>query len=249
MENVCKVLVIGAGPAGIACADALASRGHSVTIYEKDSAAGGLLNIIPSTRFNKNALKAMLAKLDSKGVKIECGKNIDIDNLAPYLEIFDYIVIATGAQMSVKLDIENPVCNNVMYAVDYLKSDIKSNDVAVIGGGNVAMDCAVEAVNRGGKATVYYRKDKCDMKANPKEIALAEKCGVKFCFQTLDFNIPCDVMVIAIGQKPDVPKAVLSDRIIAVGDASTGPSTIADAIKHAKNAACLINPCHSSNPV
>ena len=236
---MCKVLVVGGGPAGLACASALADKGLDVTLYERDDKLGGLLNIIPATRFNPKALEAMVNKIVSKSVKVELGRCVDIANLSSLLDVFDFIFLAVGTQVPVKIQTNA----KSMFAVEYLQSKTKANDVAIIGGGNAAMDCAVKAVERGGKATIYYRKARADMKANDKEVEHAQSKGVQFKFNVTDFkNIKCDLAVIAIGQHSAVMPNMLSKRVHAVGDASIGASTIANAIKHAKEVVAKLFP-------
>jgi len=229
---VCRALVVGAGPAGLACGRRLAERGADVTIYERDLRAGGLINLIPERRVNRS----VIARL-STGLKIEFEREVDLNNLGELSKKFDYIIIAVGAQKHRKLGVSGEDESRVHYAVDYLQNDVRGDDVAVIGGGNVAIDCSTTAIARGAKtATLYYRRARADMKAGDKEITHAESVGVKFVFETAfdDLNkLKADVVVVAIGQMPELP-AVLPSNVLVCGDAKLGPSTIAQAMKDAQ---------------
>jgi len=247
METLCKTLVIGAGPAGLAAATNLARRGFDVTVYERDPVPGGLLNMIPASRFNKTAITRMVDNLIAAGGKIQYNTTVDTDNIPALLDKFDYIFIATGTQTPVELDTTN-IRAKTIYALDFLRSNITAENIAIIGGGNVAMDCATESTKRGANATVYYRKSRDQMRASPREIQNAENAGAKFQFNVTDFDIDSDLIVIAIGQRSNIPADIVSDRIRIIGDAATGATNIASAIKHATGVCDSIVPCHFSNP-
>jgi len=237
------VCVVGAGVAGIACAEVFAKHGFSVTIFEKSMRAGGLLNVIPEHRFDKRHIAKMVENLIKHGVTIEYGKYIDLRDLTlldpvqglktALLDCFDYIFVAVGTQMPRILE---PRTNKDIFAVDYLLGDIRAKNVAVIGGGNVAIDCAVEAVKRGGKSTVYYRKKQTEMRAGKHEISVANSHGVMFKYEVENFDVDCDLRVIAIGTDPDIPPQN-DPRVFVVGDAKIGASSIAESMKHARETA------------
>jgi|GEM_PF-2050496 len=244
MQSVCwRVCIVGSGPAGLAAAEVFSSHGHEVTIFERDDKPGGLLNVIPEWRFSHANITKMVAKLTQKGVKI----NLNTPILMPFshdlIHNFDYILIATGTQKPRPLNCYNPV-----FAIDFLKNqNMKPKNVAIAGGGNTAVDCAVEAINRGGLATLYYRGDKAKMRASKAEIHRAEKHGVVFVFNSMP---PMDdlheMTIVAIGTDPEINQSE-SDKIHVIGDAHLGATDIASAMKHAKQVATAICRGHFSN--
>ena len=223
-----RCAVIGSGCAGIAAAQALRARGCDVTIYEKEAVAGGLLNIIPSERIDKSKILGLIS-----GIKIVLNADIDLKNLAEFARDFDYVFVATGTQNPKKLPFNDP---RIIHAVEFLKSDIKPLNSAVIGGGNAAIDCAVASIERGGQATIYYRRLRENMPAHATEIERAENIGVKFVFSanvtTPDAFIEHDLIIAAIGADPET--IAPTPRVFLIGDAATGASNIAHAMLDAK---------------
>ena len=187
-----KVAIIGSGPAGLTAALELAKKGYSVTIFERLSALGGMLKIgLPEYRMPKSILEAEIRHLENLGVKIKTnmtvGKDVTIDELLRrgYKAVF----IAVGAHKSQKLRLEGGDLKGVVDALDFLrrvntgeKVDLGKR-IAVIGGGNVAMDAARVALQQGAnEVTILYRRSREEMPANPWEIQEAEKCDVKLEF-------------------------------------------------------------------
>lgn len=184
-----KVAVIGAGPAGLAGAYFLALKGYQVTVFEALPVAGGMLAVgIPDYRLPKEVLNAEVKGITDLGVEIKynmrLGKDITTSKL--FEDGYSAILMATGAHAGQKLRIEGEDAQGVMDGVTFLrkvnlKQTIKAEGkVAVIGGGNVAIDAARSALRLGAdEVSVLYRRDKEDMPAYKEEIEDAEKEGIK----------------------------------------------------------------------
>ena len=186
-----KIAVIGAGPAGLSCAYYLAIKGYPVTVYEKEKALGGMLTMgIPSFRLEKDVINAEIKVLKDMGVKfktgVEVGKDISLDKLRE--QGFKAFYLAVGASKGTKVGCPGDELPGVFTGIDFLrevnlgeKPEIGKN-VAVIGGGNVAIDVARAAVRLGAKTTVVYRRDRDAMPAADDEVEEAVEEGVKFMF-------------------------------------------------------------------
>jgi 2-oxoacid:acceptor oxidoreductase delta subunit (pyruvate/2-ketoisovalerate family) len=181
-----RIAVIGSGPAGMSCAFHLAKLHYQVTVFETFSLAGGVLRFgIPSYRLSKDVLDRELSDIEALGVEIRRGislsKPLRIEDLKDYQAIF----IATGAHQSRGLHIPGEKGRGVYRGLDFLKK-INSKErvklgekIAVIGGGNTAVDVARSVVRLGKKATILYRRSKEEMPAFEEEIKEAFEEGVK----------------------------------------------------------------------
>ena len=186
-----KIAVIGAGPAGLSCAYYLAVKGYPVTVFEKEAVPGGMLTLgIPSFRLEKDVINAEIDVLRELGVEFRCGVEVGRDVTLDALRQEGYraFYLAIGASRGAKLGIPGEELEGVMSGVDFLRSVNQGGrpeiggQVAVIGGGNVAMDVARAAVRLGAEVTVYYRRSEAEMPADQEEIAEAREEGVRFCF-------------------------------------------------------------------
>lgn len=187
-----KVAVIGSGPCGITCAATLKRLGiKNVTIFEKKEYLGGLLvHGIPDFRLNKNIVKDVYSKILALGIKVEYNKELGVNLFINELqENYDAVFIAIGANISSKMNIPGEELHGVYGGNELLEyknfPNLKNKRVAVIGGGNVAMDTS-RTVKRLGAEKVYiiYRRDKEQMPAEIKEIKEAKKEGIEFIFLT-----------------------------------------------------------------
>ena len=186
-----KVAVIGSGPAGLTCAAFLAKGGADVIIFEKKDTLGGLLRYgIPSFRLPKDILDKTINKILDLGIKIELNKELGANlQLQDLTNEFDSVFISIGANIPWKMGIDGEDLNGVYGGntlLEYnLHPDYTGKNVAIIGGGNVAMDCA-RTINQLGakKVTVIYRRAEEQMPAERKEIEDAKNEGVEFLFQT-----------------------------------------------------------------
>ena len=194
-----KVAVIGSGPAGLTCAGDLAKAGYDVTIYEALHKAGGVLVYgIPEFRLPKEAVvEKEIENVMSLGVKIErdvvIGKSITIDELISE-EHYDAVFIGSGAGLPKFMGIPGENANGVFSANEYLtrsnlmrafdeKSStpiMKSKKVAVVGGGNVAMDAAHTALRLGAEVHIVYRRSEAELPARVEEVHHAKEEGIIF---------------------------------------------------------------------
>lgn len=186
-----RVAVIGSGPAGLTCAAFLARRGVKVTIYEKHDNLGGLLTHgIPEFRLPGEVVEKTIEKILDLGVEAklnqELGRDFAIEDLA---QKYDAVFVAIGANIPAKMNVEGENLNGVYggnYLLEYNKHpNYTGKKVAIIGGGNVAMDSA-RTIKKLGASEVYviYRRAEEQMPAEKKEIADAKKEGIEFLFQT-----------------------------------------------------------------
>ena len=185
-----KVAVVGGGPAGLTCSDFLAKSGADVTIYEKYNKLGGILEHgIPEFRLDKDILDKTIEAILSLCINVEygkeLGKNLDLQELE---KEYDAIFLGFGANIPSKMNIPGEELEGVYGGNSLLENgnhpDYRGKKVAVIGGGNVAMDCS-RTIKRLGADKVYviYRRAEKQMPAEVKEIAEAKEEGVEFLFQ------------------------------------------------------------------
>lgn len=186
-KNGHKVAIIGSGPAGIALAFILASKGYEITMYDAHDKIGGVLRYgIPDFRLSKAVLDTLVVKLKQLGVvirpNITIGKNITISDL--FRDEFKAVFISTGVWSPKKLDIKGESLGHVHFAIDYLKSPsvyALGRKVVVLGAGNVAMDVARTAVRNGVREVIImYRKGMENIPASKHEVECAKIDGVKF---------------------------------------------------------------------
>lgn len=186
-----RVAIVGGGSAGLTCAAFLARKGLQVTIYEKHNELGGILSHgIPEFRLPKETVEKTIDKILELGINVEynkeLGKNISVEELS---KKYDAVFISIGANIPAKMGIEGENLNGVYGGNDLLEynkhPDYSGKNVAIIGGGNVAMDCARTIVRMGAKKVyVIYRRAKEQMPAEIKEIESAENEGIEFIYQT-----------------------------------------------------------------
>ena len=185
-----KVAVIGGGPAGLTCAAFLAKEGINVTIYEKYNELGGILvHGIPEFRLPKEIVKETINRILELGIEVKynqiLGKTITLDELK---KEYDAIFLSVGANKSTKMGVEGEELEGVYGGNELLEEKnypgFTNKKVAVIGGGNVAMDCSRTIKRLGAKeVNVIYRRAEKQMPAEEKEIADAKKEGINFLFQ------------------------------------------------------------------
>ncbi|MFC1995726.1 FAD-dependent oxidoreductase [Chloroflexota bacterium] len=191
-----KVAVVGSGPAGLACAYELVRRGYPVTVFEATPEAGGMLRYgIPEYRLPKNILDNEIGYIKELGVEIKTSS--PVGNLKRLFDqSYKAIFLATGAWVSQKMGIPNEDTKGVVHALDFLKQ-VNSGEkvevgkrVAVIGGGNAALDTARIARRLGAREVLLiYRRTRNEMPAISSEIDEAEREGVKFQFLTTPVRV------------------------------------------------------------
>jgi len=191
-----RAAIIGAGPAGLSAAWFLALEGHGVTIYERQEKGGGMLRYgIPAYRMPRETLDAEIEIIKSLGIEIcyntEFGKDVTVEGLKA--KGFDAILLAVGSQKGYPLGVEGEEgCPNVLIGVDFLGSvtrgkqpDFTGKKIAVVGGGNTAMDCARTAIRLGAEnVKLIYRRTIAEMPADKTEIEESQLEGVEYSFLT-----------------------------------------------------------------
>ena len=187
-----KIAVIGAGPAGMSCAYYLAVKGYPVTVFEKEKELGGMLTLgIPSFRLDKAVVKAEIDILKELGVEfktgVEVGKDVTLDALRA--EGYKAFYLGIGASKGSAIGCKGEELAGVYTGIDFLRAvnlgekPELGKHVAVIGGGNVAIDVARSAARLGAESvTVVYRRSEDEMPAAEDEVAEAKAEGVKFMF-------------------------------------------------------------------
>lgn len=205
-QNGHKVAVIGAGPAGLTCAGDLAKMGYEVTIFEALHLAGGVLVYgIPEFRLPDSVVESEIENLKALGVKIEndvvIGRTITVDEILE--QGYEAVFIGSGAGLPTFMEIEGENLNGVYSANEFLTRNnlMRSfdkdfdtplnvgNKVAVIGGGNVAMDAARVARRLGAEVSIVYRRTEAELPARVEEVHHAQEEGIKFEMLTAPIEI------------------------------------------------------------
>ena len=193
-----RVAIVGAGPAGLACADVLVRNGVQPVVYDRNPQIGGLLSFgIPEFKLEKSVMARRREIFESMGVEFqlntELGGDISIKEL---LEQYDSVFLALGAYKPLTLEIPNSDNVDVHQALPYLIAntcqlhdwpsahpyiDLKGKRVVVLGGGDTAMDCVRTAIRQGAtQVTCAYRRDRQNMPGSDKEVTNAVEEGVEF---------------------------------------------------------------------
>ena len=196
-----SVAVIGGGPAGLTAAYQLARKGHEVTIYDAMPKMGGMLRYgIPEYRLPKSVLDKEIALIEGMGIKmlnnIKIGKDVTFSHLK---ETYDAVLVAVGAWSSTKMGVIGEDNKQVFGGIDFLRKValgeevVAGENIAIVGGGNTAMDACRTAIRLGAQ-NVYcvYRRTKAEMPAEDIEIKEAEEEGVIFKYLTNPVEIVAD---------------------------------------------------------
>ncbi|MEX2446600.1 MAG: NAD(P)-dependent oxidoreductase [Dehalococcoidia bacterium] len=202
-----RVAVVGSGPAGIAVAQRLASRGHGIVMFESWPKPGGvLLYGIPTFKQNKDAVDRTFADLEALGVEVRCGVRVGEDLPWDTLRAeFDAVFLGIGAQMGARLDIPGEDAREVLTATDFLvRSNLPPEDlpeemrvplghpqrVVVVGGGDTSMDCVRSARRLGAsEVTLIYRRTEAEMQGRVEERTHAVEEGVQFEYLTSPLEV------------------------------------------------------------
>jgi glutamate synthase (NADPH) small chain len=203
-----SVAVIGSGPGGMACADELVQLGYDVTVFESLMIPGGLLvNGIPAFKLEKHVVERRIDSLAKRGVKFRLGVKVGWDvSLADLRRDFDAVFLGVGAQRPKPLDLPGAQLRGVVPALPFLVQknvslpeldgepiEVSGRRVAVLGGGDTAMDCLRTALRCGAKEAVcLYRRDLANMPGSRKEYANALEEGARFEFLTNPTAIVAD---------------------------------------------------------
>jgi len=204
-----KVAIIGAGPAGISCADVLTRSGVKSHVYDKHEEIGGLLTFgIPEFKLEKKVVKKRRNILEGMGVEFFLGKEIGKDiQFKELYQDYDAVFLGMGTYTSLEGGFKGESLINVYKALDYLISNtnkllkigenhdnyinLRGKNVVVLGGGDTAMDCNRTAIRQGAKSvTCLYRRDEKNMPGSRREVINAKEEGVEF-----EFNIqPIEIL-------------------------------------------------------
>ena len=200
-----SVGIIGAGPAGLACAEELRKEGVQVTIYDRYDRSGGLLIYgIPNFKLEKHVVTRRTGLLEKSGIKFvhnfEVGKDASLKELR---KKHNAILIATGVYKAREIDLPGSDLANIFPAMEFLTAsnkkglgdkvqlfddgtlNAKGKDVVVIGGGDTAMDCVRTAIRQDAKSVkCIYRRDKKNMPGSSREVQNAEEEGIEFVWLT-----------------------------------------------------------------
>ena len=216
-SNGHKVAIVGSGPSGLTCAGDLAKKGYDVTVFEALHAAGGVLVYgIPEFRLPKKIVAKEVETLKQLGVKVETnvviGKTLTIDEL--FEDGFEAVFVGSGAGLPNFMGIPGEALNGVYSANEFLTRSnlmksyldnpdtpiMKGGNVAVVGGGNVAMDAARTALRLGADHVyIVYRRSMDELPARKEEVEHAEEEGIEFC-------LLCNPVEILGYQNPENPR-------------------------------------------
>jgi len=184
-----RVAVIGSGPAGLSCAYHLARHGYYATVFEALPFAGGMMRMgIPEYRLPREVLDREIADIEALGVEIRTNMRVGDDLKLSDLEDYQAIFIAVGLQKSRKLNVPGEDAEGVIPGLEFLKRVNLGEEVqvgprvAVIGGGNTAIDAARSALRLGSEVTILYRRSREEMPAIAEEVeeALAEGIRIRY---------------------------------------------------------------------
>lgn len=202
-----KVAIVGAGPAGLGCADILVRNGVDVTVYDQYPEIGGLLTFgIPPFKLEKTVMRKRRKVFEDMGIRFKLnttvGSDISINDL---VDGHDAVFLGLGAYKPLEGGFEGENLNHVYKALDYLISninkvenygmdhaeiDLKGLNVIVLGGGDTAMDCNRTAIRQGAKSVqCIYRRDRDNMPGSKKEVENAMEEGVEFIFNSQPMEV------------------------------------------------------------
>jgi formate dehydrogenase major subunit len=191
-SNGKKIAIVGGGPSGLTCGYYLSNKGYDVTVFESAPKAGGWLRYgIPEYRLPKKILDKEIKLMCKNGMKIKLKKEIGKDiTLSQLSADYDAVYLAIGAQNAVPMKVKGSDLKGCYLGVDFLKDVVLgkkpkvTKKLAVVGGGNTAIDCARTARRMGSDVTLIYRRTRKEMPAEAYEVDAAEEEGIKFHFLT-----------------------------------------------------------------
>lgn len=193
VESGKRVAIIGSGPTGLSAANGLRGMGHCVTVFEKESKPGGLLtNGIPPHRLPKDVAIEEIANIKKE---LDLQMNERIDGIGDLINEFDAVLIATGAHESLSLGIPGEELAEVVKGLDFIErlndgEELIGKKVAIIGGGDVAIDAARCAIHMGAESVrVIYRRSFCEMPAYSLSVKDAKNEGVWFLTRAMPIKI------------------------------------------------------------
>jgi glutamate synthase (NADPH/NADH) small chain len=193
-----RVAIVGAGPAGLACADRLARRGIDAQVFDRYEEIGGLLTFgIPPFKLEKEVIATRRAVLEAMGVRFHLGTDVDASLARELTRDFDAVFLGTGAYRALHGDLPGRDLDGVQEALPFLIAnarrllrgqedpslDLRGKRVVVLGGGDTAMDCVRTSVRLGAASVrCVYRRDEANMPGSKREVKNARDEGVQFLF-------------------------------------------------------------------
>lgn len=270
-----KVACIGSGPASLTCASVLAREGYEVVVFEKEEKPGGILTYgINPSRIDQEIVDYDISLIKDLGVKIICNKEIKNEELNKLKEEYDAIHVGVGLTASKVLNSEEIDINleGIEAALSFLKdaregviTSLEGEDVIIIGGGDVAMDCAMTAKQLGANTKIVYRRTIQDAPANIEELDTIYAMGipvitefspvktvsdknkltaVTFTSKDKESNmeLKASKLIFAIGQErsKDFANFVDSEGVFSSGDIKNGGDTVVEAVAEGKETAFKI---------
>ena len=219
-----RVAVIGAGPAGIACADVLTRNGVDAVVYDRHAQIGGLLTFgIPSFKLEKEVIQTRREILEGMGIEFRLNTNVGTDvSFSDLSNEYDAVFLGLGTYKDMSGGFDNEGANGVYNALDFLIGNtqhlmgidaadnaqvktyvnFKDKKVVVLGGGDTAMDCVRSSIRQNATTvTCAYRRDEANMPGSPREVQNAKEEGVIFEFNLQPLDIAVDDKGTAIGVK------------------------------------------------
>ncbi len=228
-----RAAIIGAGPAGLSCAERLNRAGVEVTVYDRSTGIGGLLSTcVPSFKLDRSLLERRKILFQQAGIHFSLGTLVDKAMLCDLLEQNDAVFLGLGAQKSRAIELPGQNRSSVEQALNWLekinagvRESLSGQEILVLGGGDTAMDCARAALRLGAKVSVAYRGPEGRLRASPEEIASAREEGVQFLFEHAPLEcegsgqvtgvrfdtvngisvVEAALVILALGQLPDPP--------------------------------------------
>jgi len=224
LSNVVKtgkrVAIVGAGPAGLACADVLTRNGVDCVVFDKHAEIGGLLTFgIPSFKLEKEVIVRRRKIFEGMGIEFRLNTNVGVDvSFDSLSEDYDAVFLGLGTYTDMEGGFENERSSGVYNALDFLIGNtqhimgitdnakpyisFKDKKVIVLGGGDTAMDCVRTSIRQGAiDVTCAYRRDEVNMPGSPREVQNAKEEGVDFQFNLQPLDIAIDDNGNAIGVK------------------------------------------------
>jgi len=215
LSNVVKVnkrvAVIGAGPAGLSCADVLTRNGIDAVVYDKHAQIGGLLTFgIPSFKLEKDVIQTRREIFEGMGIEFRLNTNVGVDvSFDSLSEEYDAVFLALGTYTDMTGGFENESAPGVYSALDFLIGNtqhimnitdnakpfvsFENKKVIVLGGGDTAMDCVRTSIRQAAtEVTCAYRRDEANMPGSPREVQNAKEEGVNFQFNIQPLDIAVD---------------------------------------------------------
>ncbi|MEA3274063.1 MAG: FAD-dependent oxidoreductase [Pseudomonadota bacterium] len=239
-RNGRRVAVVGAGPAGLACAERLNQAGVRVSVFERGPTIGGLLaSGVPGFKLDNAVLARRRTLLEKTGIRFHCNSPVDGTLLAELLQDHDAVFLGLGAQRPRSVELPGLHLPGVDQALAWLaaanagqREDLAGRTLLVLGGGDTAIDCARVARRLGAQVILAYRGPETRLRATPKEVALAREEGVELRFDLAPeaflggehlaavrfaggAELAAERAIIAFGQQPD-PPPWLADLDVAI---------------------------------